>query len=96
LKYHQAGILSYCGQKPQALKFLQKAVSENYCAYSGLQSDPIFANIRGEPEFKSLIQSAGECQRRVKESAQGMRWNDAAACIRVRIANAELWRQSKW
>ena len=73
LKYHQAGILSYCGQKPQALKFLQKAVSENYCAYSGLQSDPIFANIRGEPEFKSLIQSAGECQRRVKESAQGMR-----------------------
>ena len=71
LKYHQAGLLAYCGKKEIALRFLQKAVAENYCAYSGLQSDPLLANLRGEPDFKTLVASAGECQKKVKESSPG-------------------------
>jgi serine/threonine protein kinase len=68
LKYHQASLLSYCGKKQPALRFLQKAVAENYCAYSGLQSDPLFADLRGEPDFKTLVANAGECQKKLKES----------------------------
>ena len=71
LKYHQAGLLAHCGKKEAALRFLQKAVSENYCAYSGLQSDPLLANVRAEPDFKTLVANAGECQKRVKESTPG-------------------------
>ena len=73
LKYHQAGLLAYCGKKPIALRFLQKAVAENYCAYSGLQSDPLLVSLRSEPDFKTLVANAGGCQKKVKESTPGAR-----------------------
>ena len=66
LKYHQASLLAYCGKKDIALRFLDKAVTENYCAYSGLQHDPMWENIRNDPDFKGIVARAGECQKKLK------------------------------
>jgi serine/threonine protein kinase len=66
LKYHQASLLAYCGKKDIALRFLDKAVAENYCAYSGLQQDPLWENVRTDPGFKTVVEAASDCQKKLK------------------------------
>jgi TolB-like protein len=71
LKYYQGALLAACGEKKIAFDFLRKAVSENYCAHQALQSDPLLANVREDPEFRQIMQAAAECQQKF-EVAQGM------------------------
>jgi len=71
LKYHQGTIMAACGEKQIAYDFLREAVAENYCAYQALQSDPLLASLRGEAEFRQIMQTAGDCQRKFR-TAQGM------------------------
>ena len=60
--YLTAGNLSYCGQTAMALSFLKRAVEGNYCSYPAMDSDTLFAGLRGNPEF-ALIRAAGvACQ----------------------------------
>jgi eukaryotic-like serine/threonine-protein kinase len=67
LKYLQGALFAYCGQKRVALRFLRRAVEQNYCAYSALQADPLLANLRSSPEFKQLLLSASDCRRKFVE-----------------------------
>jgi serine/threonine protein kinase len=71
LKYHQGAILAACGEKEVAYDFLRKAVAENYCAYQALQSDPLLSSVRGDAEFRQILQAAEACQRKFK-AAQGL------------------------
>jgi eukaryotic-like serine/threonine-protein kinase len=71
MKYHQGTLLAACGEKDIAFAFLQKAVAGNYCARQGLQSDPLLAGVRGDPEFHRIVQAAAECQQKFA-AAQGM------------------------
>jgi len=71
LKYYQGALLAACGEKQTALDFLRKAVAENYCADQALQSDPLWANLRGDAEFRQIVQQAAACQQKFK-AAQGM------------------------
>jgi hypothetical protein len=71
LKYHQGAILAACGEKEVAFDFLRKAVAENYCAYQALQSDPLLSSVRGDAEFRQILQAAGACQQKFK-AAQGL------------------------
>ncbi|MFI5098766.1 MAG: protein kinase [Candidatus Acidiferrales bacterium] len=71
MKYHQGTILAACGEKQIAFTFLRKAVAENYCAQQALQSDPLLASVRGDAEFRQIVQAARECQQKF-EVAQGM------------------------
>jgi len=64
LKYYQGTILAYCGKRSEALKFLRRAVAQNYCAYSALQTDPMLAKLRGDVEFDQVVSAASECQRK--------------------------------
>ena len=64
LKYYQGAILAACGDNQTAYTFLRKAVAENYCAYTALQSDPLLVKFRGTPEFSELLSAAKECQNR--------------------------------
>ena len=73
LKYHQAGLLAYCGKKPTALRFLQKAVAENYCAYSRPSKRSVACKPAERTGFKTLVANAGGCQKKVKESTPGAR-----------------------
>jgi TolB-like protein len=63
-RYWVGAVLSYCRQKDAALRLLRSAVEHNYCAYTGLQTDPLLVNLRGTPEFSELLSAAKQCQNR--------------------------------
>jgi len=67
LKYYQGAVLAHCGEKKTAYAFLRKAVDEKYCAYEALQADPLLAEVQEESEFKEIVRTAGECQRKFVE-----------------------------
>jgi eukaryotic-like serine/threonine-protein kinase len=71
MKYHQGTLLAACGQKQIAFAFLRQAVAGNYCAHQALQSDPLLASVRGDPEFHQIVQSAADCQQKFN-AAQGL------------------------
>jgi TolB-like protein len=64
MRYYQASILAFCGQKKTALALLRSAIEQNYCASSALQADPLWANVRDSLEFGELQSQANECQQR--------------------------------
>jgi tetratricopeptide (TPR) repeat protein len=64
LKYLQATMLAYCGKDDIALRFLRKAVEQNYCAYVALQTDPLLAKLRRNPEFQTALSEGRKCQQK--------------------------------
>jgi len=64
-RYIFGALLSYCGQKGAALRLLRSAIEHNYCAYTGLQTDPLLVKFRRTPEFGELLSAAKECQNRI-------------------------------
>ncbi len=60
--YSVGALLSYCEQKDAALRLLRKAVEQNYCAYTALQTDPLLVKLRGTPEYNALLSAAKQCQ----------------------------------
>ncbi len=60
--YIDGTMLSYCGRNDAALRLLKRAVAQNYCAYTALQTDPLLGKFRGTPEFSGLLSAAKECQ----------------------------------
>jgi len=57
-----ANEFAFCGQKDLALRLLKGSVAGHYCAYTGLQNDPMLANLRGTPEFGELLSAAKLCR----------------------------------
>lgn len=68
LKYLQGTILAYCGQDEIALWFLRTAVAQNYCAYAALQTDPMLAKLRRNPEFQTVLSEGHKCQQKFLDS----------------------------
>ena len=66
--YRVAAIMAYCGQKAPALDLLKTAVQQNYCAYSGLLTDPLLKDLRKDPAFNEVLTAANQCQRAVRET----------------------------
>ena len=64
LKYYQGTLLAACGEKEIANKFLAKAVDEKYCAYQGLQADPLLSGVQSDPEFRQIVAAAEACQKK--------------------------------
>jgi tetratricopeptide (TPR) repeat protein len=60
--YFQGTFLAFCGQKEVALRLLNRAISQNYCSYEALRSDPLLAKFRSLPEFSQLLAAAKQCQ----------------------------------
>ncbi|HET7840187.1 MAG TPA: protein kinase [Terriglobia bacterium] len=63
-KYMVGAILAYVGQKDVALRMLRSTVQGSYCQAYALDHDPLFSNLRGDPEFASIRAKAVECQKR--------------------------------
>jgi tetratricopeptide (TPR) repeat protein len=61
-RYLFAGDMAFCGEKAAALRLLKTAIDARYCAYQAIQKDPMFASLRGTPEFGQLLSSAKQCQ----------------------------------
>jgi TolB-like protein len=66
LLYYQGSILAYCGKKEAALHMLKTAVESNYCAYSNMLDDPLWAKLKSDPKFDEVLTLAHRCQQAVK------------------------------
>ena len=69
-RYVFGSMLAYCGKKDAAIRLLKSAIEQNYCAYTALQTDPLFVKLRGATEFKELLSAAKECQNRILAQQQ--------------------------
>jgi TolB-like protein/predicted Ser/Thr protein kinase len=69
--WYQAGtMMAYCGQKDAALRLLNAAVLQNYCAYSALLEDPLLKDLRKDTAFNQVLSAASVCQEALKEGGQ--------------------------
>jgi hypothetical protein len=64
--YYHGALFADCGKKQAALRLLQAASGQNYCAYSNLLSDPMLRKVRTAPGFIELLNSAKECQQSIR------------------------------
>jgi TolB-like protein/Tfp pilus assembly protein PilF len=63
LLYYLGTLFAYCGKQQAALRLLQSAIEQHYCAYSNLQVDPLLSKLRTAPGFDKLLNAAKECQK---------------------------------
>jgi tetratricopeptide (TPR) repeat protein len=64
--YFWASDLAYCGQTKPAIRLLREAIRRNFCA-SAIETDPTFAAIRGNAEYRELLAAAQACRSRFRE-----------------------------
>jgi tetratricopeptide (TPR) repeat protein len=64
--YYQGALFADCGKRDAAIRMLQRAIDQNYCAYSNLLYDPLLRKVRPDPRFHQLLKSAKECQEAVR------------------------------
>jgi serine/threonine protein kinase len=62
VSYVIAPELLFCGEKDLAVQLLKNSIAGHYCAYTGLQNDPVWAKMRGTPEFSEILSDAKKCQ----------------------------------
>ncbi|MBV9574508.1 MAG: hypothetical protein JOY93_10670 [Acidobacteriales bacterium] len=63
MRYTLAPNVLFCGQRDLAFGLLRSAiVTGHYCGYDGLRNDPLFASLRGRPEFNQLLSAAKQCK----------------------------------
>lgn len=62
MNYFSAAHLAYAGQTDASLQMLRSAITAGYCAYPGIESDPMFAGIRPNAAFVELRTLARACR----------------------------------
>ncbi len=63
-KYFAASEFAHFGFPEVSLRILKRAVEQNYCAYPTMDRDPLFATVRGTPEFAEIRKMGVDCQQR--------------------------------
>ncbi len=66
-KYLLASWDSTCGRTDYAYATLRRAISQNYCSYPQIETDPLLERIRGTPEFAEIRSLAIACQQHFLE-----------------------------
>jgi len=61
MNYTSAAHLAYAGQPEPAIQMLRAAIMAGYCAYPGIESDPMLAGVRSNAEFKEVRAIARQC-----------------------------------
>jgi TolB-like protein/Tfp pilus assembly protein PilF len=64
MKYYQASLMSYCGQRDISVRLLKSAIDQNYCAVEALDQDPLLVQLRDTPDYTDLRASAVSCQQK--------------------------------
>jgi hypothetical protein len=72
-KYFIGAILAYCGQRDAAARLIKSAIKHNYCAYTALQTDPLWEKLRGSTKYSEVLLLAKECQSRFATLRTGLR-----------------------
>jgi DNA-binding winged helix-turn-helix (wHTH) protein/tetratricopeptide (TPR) repeat protein len=68
--YALAPMLSFCGRPQDALRLVERAVDGGHCSYPALNQDPIWAGLRGDPEFQRIRVKAMACQDRFRRMVE--------------------------
>jgi TolB-like protein len=68
--YHVGTLLAYCGQNEPALRMLQAAVEQNYCAHEALLDDPLLKDLRKETAFNDVLTKSSQCEALLKAGPQ--------------------------
>jgi hypothetical protein len=76
-KFGDAGWIAYVGEREAALQLIRKSVEENYGGALVAETDPVYANLRGSPEFSQLMNQARQFGR--NSWSIGKRWGGSAA-----------------
>jgi len=63
-RYGVGGNYNYCLGNAFTARMLKSAINGGFCAYEGLQLDPLFANFRKSPEYPPVLAQAKQCQDR--------------------------------
>ncbi len=53
---------SWAGQTEPALRLLRRAITNNFCGYPVMDTDPFLANVRKTPEYKEVRQAGINCR----------------------------------
>jgi hypothetical protein len=59
-----AAHLAYAGESDAALHLLREAVTGGYCAYPGIDSDPMLESIRPSTAFAEIHSLSKQCRER--------------------------------
>jgi serine/threonine protein kinase/tetratricopeptide (TPR) repeat protein len=62
MNYFSAAHLAYAGQPETALHMLRAAIAAGYCAYPGIESDPLLAGIRSNADFEGVRALSRQCR----------------------------------
>ncbi|HTS76415.1 MAG TPA: protein kinase [Bryobacteraceae bacterium] len=62
MNYFSAAHLAYAGQPEAALQMLRAAITAGYCAYPGIEADPMLAGIRSNAGFEPVRALARQCR----------------------------------
>ena len=62
LLYYQGSLFADCGKRQAAMRMIQGAIDQNYCAFGQLELDPLLRKIRYTNGWDKLVKSAKECQ----------------------------------
>jgi len=68
IRYYQGAILARCGEVQRAVTVIKSAIDQNYCATSALESDPLLAKLRRQPQYAPLRQASQQCQERFQKA----------------------------
>jgi TolB-like protein len=63
-KYWTAFYMATAGYPQPALRLIQRAVEQNYCAYPMMESDPFLADVRKLPGYPAVRDAGKTCQQR--------------------------------
>jgi serine/threonine protein kinase/TolB-like protein len=61
-RYFFSNSFAFCGKNDMALRLIKSSIAGHYCPYTDLQNSPIYANLRGSPEFTQLLSAAKQCR----------------------------------
>jgi eukaryotic-like serine/threonine-protein kinase len=62
VSYVVAQDLLFCRQKDLPIRLIRNSIAGHFCAATGLENDPVWAKLRGTPEFNELLSDAKKCQ----------------------------------
>ncbi|HEU5138102.1 MAG TPA: winged helix-turn-helix domain-containing protein [Steroidobacteraceae bacterium] len=65
-----AALLVFCGRTADALRFVERAVDGGFCSYPSIDLDPIWAGLRGDPEFQRIRGKAMTCEDRFRRMVE--------------------------
>ena len=64
LDYAYAAHLSFCNKIPKSIRLLRLSIKEGHCSYPAIETDPLMANLRAQPEYPEIRQEAIACQQK--------------------------------